>query len=103
MTPMIQEAHTLYNHGDFDAAFTRYQQLAEAGNADAMTSLAYMYQNAQGTPADEAKALSLYLQAAEAEQPYALYNLAILYANGLGGAPHDQFKAHELFLKAAIR
>jgi TPR repeat protein len=32
-----------------------------------------------------------------------LYNLGILYANGLGGVEHDQFKAHEYFLEAAIR
>lgn len=100
---MINEAHNAYNAKDFDAAFKLYTTLAEAGNADAQTSLAYMYQNAQGTQQDEAKALELYKKAAEQEQPYALFNLAILYANGIGGATFDQFEAHKLYLKAAIK
>ncbi|WP_294887442.1 tetratricopeptide repeat protein, partial [Sulfurimonas sp. RIFCSPLOWO2_12_36_12] len=31
------------------------------------------------------------------------FNLAILYMNGLNGILHDQFKAHELFMEAAVR
>ena len=100
---MIQEAHNAYNAKDFTSAFKLYETLAASGNADAKTSLAYMYQNAQGTQADEAKALELYLQAAKQEQAYAMFNLAILYANGIGGAEFDQFKAYDLHLKAAIK
>ncbi|MEA1920602.1 MAG: tetratricopeptide repeat protein [Campylobacterota bacterium] len=100
---MIQEAHNAYNAKDFTSAFKLYTTLAESGNADAQTSLAYMYQNAQGTQKSEAKALALYLKASEQEQPYAMFNLAILYANGIGGVAFDQFKAYELHLKAAIK
>ncbi len=100
---MIQQAHNAYNAGDFKTAFTIYSKLSEEGDANAQTSLAYMYQNAQGCEINEAKALELYTKASEAFEPYALFNLAILYASGLGGVTHDQFKAYELFMEAAIR
>ena len=100
---MIQKAHEAYNKGDFTTAFELFLQLSQAGDAEAQTSLGFMYQNAQGCVKDEKKALQLYTVAAEALQPYALFNLAILYAGGLGGVSHDQFKAHELFMRAAER
>jgi len=98
---MIQNAHKAYNSGDFTTAFKLYSDLVD--NPDAVTSLGFMYQNAQGCEKDEAKALELYTKGAQAKQPYALYNLGVLYMNGLGGVEHDQFKAHELFLEAAIK
>jgi len=100
---MIQEAHNAYNSGDFQTAYRLYSQLAEEGDADAQTSLAFMHQKEQGCQKDDAKSLELYTKASEAKQPYALFNLGILYANGLGGVTHDQFKAHELYMEAAIR
>ncbi len=100
---MLQQAHNTYNSKDFKTALTLYAELANSGDADAMTSLGYMYQNAQGCEKNDAKTLELYEKAAELKQPYALYNLAILYMNGLGGVEHNQFKAHELFTEAAIR
>lgn len=100
---MIQKAHAAYNSGDFQTAFEMYTKLAEDENADALTSLAYMYQTAQACRKDDTKALELYERAAELQQPYAFYNLGILYMNGLGGVEHDQFKAHELFMQAATR
>ena len=103
LNKMIKKAHDAYNKQDFKSAFELYTQLANEGNADAMTSLGYMHQNAQGCEKNNAKTLELYEKAAEIKQPYALYNLAILYMNGLGGVEHNQFKAHELFMEAAIR
>jgi TPR repeat protein len=100
---MIQKAHTDYNAGDYKTAQELYSILADEGNADAQTSLAFMHQNAQGCEKDEAKVLELYTKAAQAKQPYALYNLAILYENGIGGVEHDQFRAHELHMEAATR
>ena len=98
---MIQEAHTAYNAKDYIKAFELYTQLAESGNADAKTSLAFMYQKAQACEKDDAKALELYIQAAKENQPYALFNLAILYSNGIGGVEKDLNQAHELHKKAA--
>jgi TPR repeat protein len=95
---MIQQAHQAYTQQDFTKAFELYTQLAQEGDADAQTSLAYMYQMAQGCKKDDHKAFELYTQAAEKKQPYALFNLAILYEHGLGGVEHNLFKAHELHL-----
>ena len=100
---MIKKAHEAYNRQDFKTAFDLYTQLSTQENADAMASLGYMYQNAQGVQKDDAKALELYEKAAELKQPYALFNLALLHMNGLCGVEHNQFKAHELFMEAAIR
>ncbi len=100
---MIKNAHDAYNSGDYPTAFKLYTQLSDAGDADAQTSLAFMFQKEQGCQKDEAKALELYSKAAELKQPYALFNLAILYANGIGGVSHDQFKAHDLHMEAATR
>ena len=100
---MIQEAHNAYNNADYAKALELYALLSDASNEEAQTSLAYMYQNAQGCERDIDKAISLYWAAAEKKQPYALYNLALFYANGLHGIPFDQYKAHELFLESAVR
>jgi hypothetical protein len=100
---MIKQAHEAYNKQDYKTAFELYTKLANEGDADAQTSLGYMYQVAQGCEKNDEKALELYEKAAEKKQPYALFNLAILYMNGLGGVPHDQFKAHELHMEAAVR
>ncbi len=100
---MIEKAHEAYNKQDFTTALRLYTELAEAGNADAKTSLGYMYQNAQGCEKNDVLAVEYYKMAAEAKQPYALFNLAILYMNGLCGLEHDQFKAHDLHMEAATR
>ena len=96
---MIQKAHDAYNSGDFTTALKLYEQLTN--DANAITSLGFMYQNAQGCQKNDEKAFELYTKAAELKQPYALFNLAILYMNGLGGIQHNQFKAHDLHLEAA--
>lgn len=99
---MIKQANEAYNKQDFKRAFELYTQLQES-DADAMTSLGYMYQNAQGCQKDDTKALEYYEKAAELKQPYALFNLAILYMNGLCGLQSDQFKAHDLHMQAATK
>ncbi|WP_324172102.1 tetratricopeptide repeat protein [Sulfurimonas sp.] len=97
---MIKKAHEAYNKQDFKTAFELYTELAST-NADAMTSLGYMYQNAIACQKDDKKVVEYYEKAAELKQPYAIFNLAILYMNGLCGVEHDQFKAHELHMQAA--
>ncbi len=93
---MIEKAHRAYNAHDYSQAFTLYKVLAGQDNADAQTSLGFMYQNAQGTQKDPDKARFWYEKAATKKQPFALFNLALLHRDG------DQFKAYELFLEAAV-
>ena len=53
----LQEAHKLYNEKKYEEAFVAYEKLALEGNADAQTSLGYMYQQGQGVAKDEQKAI----------------------------------------------
>ena len=99
---MIQEAHNAYNKKDYKKALDIYTKLANKGDADAQTSLAYMYQLGLGVEVDHLKAYSLYEKAVAQKQPYALYNMGLLYDGGLGGVKQDPIKAHELFLESAI-
>jgi len=93
---MIETAHDAYNTHHYSQALALYTALAERDNADAQTSLGFMYQNAQGTAKDTEKARFWYEKAAEKKQPYALFNLALLHYD------NDQFRAYALFLEAAI-
>ncbi|MEA2110658.1 MAG: tetratricopeptide repeat protein [Campylobacterota bacterium] len=93
---MIEEAHKAYNDSNFELAFQLYTDLAQKGNTDAQTSLGFMYQNAQGTDKNVELARSWYEKAAAQKQPFALFNLALHHIDG------DQFKAHDLFLEAAV-
>ncbi len=98
----IQDAHKLYNEQKYEEAFVAYEKLAYEGNADAQTSLGYMYQTGQAVPRNEAKAIEWYEKAITQEQPYALFNMALMYANSSELIEQDIEKAHELFLRAAV-
>ncbi len=98
---MLEEAHALYNGQKYQEAYTLYSQLANEGNADAQTSLGFMYQNGQAVEKDDAIAFSWYERAATQEQPYALFNLGVLYANGNGVVEENHFKAFEYFERSA--
>jgi len=98
----IQDAHKLYNEQKYEEAFVAYEKLAYEGNADAQTSLGYMYQTGQAVPKNEAKAIEWYEKAITQEQPYALFNMALMYANSSELIEQDIEKAHELFLRAAV-
>ena len=98
----IQDAHKLYNEKKYEEAFVAYEKLAHEGNADAQTSLGYMYQTGQAVPKNEAKAIEWYEKAMAQEQPYALFNMGLMYANSSELIAQDIEKAHELFLRAAV-
>jgi TPR repeat protein len=98
----LQEAHKLYNEKRYEEAFVAYERLAYEGNADAQTSLGYMYQQGQGVAKDEKKAIEWYEKAIEQEQPYALFNLGLMYANSSRYIAQDIEKAHALFLRSAV-
>ena len=98
----LQQAHKLYNEKKYEEAFVAYERLAWEGNADAQTSLGYMYQQGEGVSRDLKKAIEWYEKAIEQEQPYALFNLGLMYANSNEYIAQDIEKAHELFLRSAI-
>ncbi len=93
---------------DYAKAIDKYEQAAEAGNPEAMYSLAQLYENGRGVEKDDAKAQELYKQAesqitqySEEEMPSNwLRVLGMLYVNGYG-VEQDAEKGVELLTAAA--
>lgn len=85
---MIQvlDAYAVYKMGDFDEAFVRYRQLAEAGNRQGMLNLGNMYASGLGTEADLKQAFSWYQRAADAGDAIGMYEVARAHDLGLGTA-----------------
>ena len=75
-------------------------QLAAAGDAEAQTSLGWMFETGVGAPQSYATAARWYRAAAEQGNPLAQYALAELYARGLG-VPRDDLAAATWYENAA--
>lgn len=73
-----------YDGGDYRTAFEEWRALAEAGDAEAQTALASLYESGQGTPADPAQAVHWYRRAAEQGDAVAQQNLGDFYGRGVG-------------------
>lgn len=73
------EGMLAYQQGDFERAFTYWQQLAQENKAQAMFNLAVLYANGQGTPKDEQQARSWCEKAAQAGLIDAQRHLGYLY------------------------
>ena len=67
---------------DYAQARQWYQKAAEAGNADAMVNLGFLYEKGWGVTQDYAQARWLLQQAAEAGIGDAMVNLGRLYETG---------------------
>ncbi len=80
------EGLAAYDGGDYRTAFEQWHALAEAGDAQAQTALAGLYQAGEGVPEDAAAALRWYRRAAEQGDAVAQQNLGDLYATGRGAA-----------------
>lgn len=83
---MIQvlEAYAVYKMGQYDDAYARYLELAEAGNKQGMLNVAGMYAAGKGTEQDYKQALDWYRRAAEAGDTTAMFEVARAYDKGLG-------------------
>ena len=57
---------------------------AEQGDADAQSTLGFMYENGRGVPQDDAEAVRWYRLAAEQGNSLAQNNLGFMYGNGRG-------------------
>lgn len=86
--------------GDYESAYACYLTAAEAGNAEAMFNLGWMYTNGQGVSRDDVKAVEWYQKAADLGNVDAMVNLGLMYLFGQGVSPNDA-KAAEWFQKAA--
>ena len=73
-----------YDAGDFATTVGAWLPLAEAGCVEAQVSLADLYLNGFGIPADSSAAARWYRSAAETGDPVAQLNLGDLHARGRG-------------------
>jgi TPR repeat protein len=94
-----------YNNGlgvirDYAEAVRWYRKAADAGNAQAMHNLGYMYHRGQGVTQDYAEAAYWYRKAADAGNSDGMTNLGWIYKDGLG-MTQDYAKAAYWYRKAA--
>ncbi len=90
-----------FSQGRHESARVLWQQLADQGNAQAMVSLARMYQEAAGVTKDLERAFGLLETAAAQGEPRALYYLSLAFAQGSGTRSSPQ-KATDFLRRAAV-
>ena len=91
-----------YYSGDYQAALTNWQPLAEDGQAGAQFGMGLLYGNGFGVALDDDLALKWYLLAAEQGHAEAQCNIAVMYANGWG-VPQDNDEAFRWYSLSAAQ
>jgi TPR repeat protein/uncharacterized caspase-like protein len=86
--------------GGEEEAMVLFRKAAVAGNAAAMNSLAYAYENGKGLPVDLAMGLQWYRKSADAGNGASMHELGWIYQKG-AGVPADPAEALRWFRKAA--
>jgi TPR repeat protein len=89
-----------YKRGDYAAAITEWQPLAESGDPHAQYNLGLLYARGLGVPQSYDRAIAWYRLAASQGVAAAQYNLGVIYANGQG-VPVNREEAAKWFLQAA--
>ena len=95
-----QLGRALYKFERFEDAFPISLKAANSGNRLAQYNLGWMYDEGEGVPEDNVKAIEWYQKAAEQGYADAQVNLGVMYDQG-EGVPEDNVKAIEWFEKAA--
>lgn len=85
---------------DYQQAVSWYRKAAEAGNAEGMDKLGWMYKHGWGVALDYQQAVGWYRKAAEAANPWGMFHLGGMYENG-DGVGKDYQQAVTLYRKAA--
>lgn len=91
--------YVAYDRADLKSALGVWLPAAQAGDAEAQTNVAEVYERGLGGPPDYASAVLWYQKAADQKYARALFNLATLYEQGLGVA-QDKLKALNLYREA---
>lgn len=76
---LFEQASAAYERSDFKKAFKLFMALAQAGDADAMTMVASMYDSGEGGVYDFDASITWGQKAAKAGSTSALINLGISY------------------------
>ena len=91
--------YVAYDRADLKSALGVWLQAAQAGDAEAQTNVAEIYERGQGGPPNYESALLWYQKAADQKYARALFNLGTLYEQGLG-VEQDKLKALNLYRQA---
>ena len=97
-----RRADKAYLRGDYEKARTDIEFLAYGGEPRAQYDLGVIYDQGQGVPQSDAKAMEWYERAAQQGEPRAQYNLGLMYLNGQG-VPPDLVKAYYWITLSANR
>ena len=60
----FEDVGSAYNAGDYQKAFRLYEPLAEQGNTSVQAAIGWLYDNGEGVPEDDAKAVRCFSKAA---------------------------------------
>ncbi len=85
----LDDARAAYNRGDYTAALTVSQPLADQGNAAAQYYVGSMYATGRGLPQSYPEAARWIRRSAELGFAQAQYDLGVMYRDGLGVARDD--------------
>ncbi|HMD75299.1 MAG TPA: caspase family protein [Steroidobacteraceae bacterium] len=91
--------YVAYDRADLKSALGVWLPAAQAGDADAQTNVAEIYERGLGGPPDLGAAVLWYQKAADQKYARALFNLGTLYEQGIG-VPQDKLKALNLYRQA---
>lgn len=91
-----------YNKGDYAAAYRLLRQAADAGDAQGLVNLGYLYARGYGVRANPLQALRLYELSAKAGSSEGMNALGFRYLHGTG-VPKDVKRAAYWFCEAVVR
>lgn len=96
----FQKGWKAYSSTDYATALSEWQDLAEAGDADACYGMGLLYGNGFGVDLNDDMALKYYLTSAQQGHAEAQYSLGIMHQNGWG-VPIDEEEGIKWYLLAA--
>ncbi|HMK85276.1 MAG TPA: caspase family protein [Steroidobacteraceae bacterium] len=91
--------YVAYDRADLKSALAVWLQAAQAGDAEAQTNVAEIYERGLGVAPNYEAAVMWYQKAADQKYSRALFNLGTLYEQGLG-VEQDKLKALNLYRQA---
>ena len=80
----LEDATKAYEEGDYEAAYSLFEPLAEQGSPEAQYNLVVMYRKGQGVPEDYSAAAKWCKKAAEQGYAPAQTSLGVMYIKGQG-------------------
>ena len=95
------DGFTAASSGDYKAAYAKWHDLAEQGDANAQFNLGLMYHSGLQVAFDEKKAVYWYKRAAEGGNQQAQEYMAIGYQEGWFGLPRDEKKSRYWYQRLA--